>query len=278
MFITLSETRNEKLLIEWSGEITDRHAQDFCDVCNAVFTDHFDLDYMHRKYDENFYGKSFIIVVYKDNKPIAAWGGWRNDLNGRIAFQMCDFVTLPEARKGGYIVDMNYCVHDEIGKLYPQAIIYGFPGKMAWRVSIASGNAVEPFYVRIYHGITKDFKENIPFIDDSYVDNWLIRNKNARIVKLSGKYYFVIPRRIKGLIPYGIILGEISAKYKNSFKTVSKLRPLLYRSRKPGIFGEWKASHVAKYDMADSVQNSENMPPFYTADINTLHFNGVNKH
>lgn len=278
MFITLSESRNEKLLLEWSGEITDRHAQDFCNVCNTVFTDHFDLEYMHRKYDENIYGKSFIVVVYKDEKPIAAWGAWRNDLNGRTAFQLCDFVTLPEARKGGYIVDMHYCIHEEIGKLYSQAITYGFPGEMAWRVAIAQGNAVEPLYVRIYHGITKDFTENVPFIDDTYVENWLVKNKNARIIRLRGRYYFVIQGAMKGLIPYSIILGEISSKYKDSFKRAVRFRPLLYRSRKPGILGGWKAAHVSKYDMATHTQDSENMPPLYTADTNTLHFNGVNKH
>lgn len=278
MIITLSEERNEKLVLEWSGEITDKHAQDFCDVCNAVFLYHFDLDYMHRKYDENVCGKSFIMVVYKNDKPIAAWGGWRNDINGRTAFQMCDFVTLPEARKGGYIVDMNYCVHDEIGKLYPQAITYGFPGSMAWRVSIAFGNAVVPLYVRIYHGITKDFTENMPFIDDTYVENWLVKNKNARIIKLGGRYYFVRHGVMKGFIPYRIILGEISSKYKDSFRRAGRLRPLLYYSRKPGILGGLKAAHVAKYDMAANIQDSENMPLLYTADTNTLHFNGLNKH
>ena len=274
MLTTLSSERNEQLLCEWSGEITDRHAQDFCDVCNAVFSNHFDLDYMRRKYEANIYGRSFIAVVYKNAKPIAAWGAWRNDLEGKTAFQLCDFVTLPEARKGGYVLDMFNGICDELRKSYPEAVIYGYPGPMAYPVLKAIGFSVTDLYMRLYHGYTKDFAENISVIDDDYVNAFLTKKKNICISKIGGRYYLVQKFRIKRLIPAARILGEVSSKFSDSFRRAGGLRLYFYNSLLPGK----RTARAAEYDLGASEQVMKSVPPYYKADGNTLDFNGRNNH
>ena len=278
MFITLSEERNEKLLIEWSGEITDQHAQDYCDVCNAVFIDHFDLDYMRRKYEANIYGRSFIVVVYKDRKPIATQGAWRNDLDGKTAFQLCDFATLPEARKGGYILDVFYAICDEIRKSYPEGIIYGFPNHLSYPIAKALGQATAEWYSKIYHGFTQDFAENMPVIDDEYVNAFLLKKKNLLITEIKGRYYLVLKRRIKRLIPGGTILGEVSSKFSGNFRHAGKFRLCIYLSSQPGILGRSHKFNVNKYCLGKTEQVMGNIPPLYKADGLSIDFNGINKH
>ena len=265
-------------MIEWSGEITDKTAQDYCDVCNTVFMDHFDLDYMRRKFEANCYGKSFIIVVYCEDKPVATWGAWRNDLDGRTAFQMCDFATIPSVRKGGYVLDMLYALYDELGKDYPDARIYGFPGKMAHPVNRAAGWALTEYYAHIYHGPTDDFLQNMPRISDEYVENFLIKLKDAAMLTVKGKCYFVRKRMIKHLVPSGKILGEISPKFAARLPRASRLRPYVYYSLKPGIVGKRRISHVSQYHLGASKQVMDILPPVYRVDTNSMDFNGINKH
>lgn len=280
MFIILSEKRNERLLIEWSGEISDRHAQDFCDVCNAVFTDHFDLDYMHRKYEANIYGKSFIAIVYKNDKPIGTWGAWRNDLEAKTAFQLCDFATLPEARKGGYILDMSYCIHDEIRRIYPDACTYGYPGKMSAPIAKAGGEAqVTDFYMRIYTGLTEDFQENMPVIDDAYAENFLAKKRNIFVREINGQYYLYKLSKIKRIIPSGIFLGKISSELSVKFKHCKMFKLSMYYSRnKSRLLGEKRVSHSAITYLNLSVNEEGYIAPLYRSDSNSLDFNGKNKH
>ena len=180
----LSETGNEKLVCSWSDGITDKSARDFCDTANAVFMDHFDLDYMRRKYQPNIYGSSLIAIIYKDDVPVAVEGAWRNDVNGRPAFQICDTATLPSMRKRGYNTAIAKALISEIKRVYPDALVYRFSGPMSYRMAEHLGFARTLRYARIYHGETLDFLENMPVIDDAYVDAFLL-NKNDLFVKQS---------------------------------------------------------------------------------------------
>ncbi len=273
MIITLSEKRNEKLLCEWSGEITDEHAQDFCDVCNEVFSVHFDLDYIRRKYEANFYGRSFIVVVYKDDQPVAAQGAWRNDVDGRTAFQLCDFASVPSERKSGYIMDMSYCIHDEVRKHYPDGLLYGFPNSQSLPITHASGWAVSKIYQRIYRGQTEDFVQNMPYISDNYVESFALRKRNANVLRVKDRCYLVLRCRFADVILGGQIMGEISTKYKSALKPVNRLRLLTYFSGRPGIFWSRQPIHVGTYDLSLTRQVVRSVPPLYKGDGYSLDFN-----
>ena len=279
MIITLSEARNEYLVCEWSGEITDEHAQDFCDVCNTVFSAHFDLDYMHRKYyNPNIYGKNFIIVVYREGQPVSSWGGWRNDLYGRTAFQMCDFASIPSARKGGYIVDMQYCTNDEIGKYYPDAIIYGFPGENSYPIAKATGQLINDFYAKRYLWRNEDFIKSVPLVEDDYVNAFLLNKKDLYITKLNGRYYFVIKTLSRRIIPSGFIIAEVSSKFKDNFPRAGRFRVYKYYSLNPTKRSINYPNHTAKYALRNMEQIVDIIPPLYKADTRTFDFNGTNDH
>ena len=279
MLFTLSEKRNEKLLIEWSGEITDRHAQDYCDVCNAVFDDYFDLDYMRHKYEANIYGKSFILVIYKDDKAIATWGAWRNDLDGKVAFQPCDFATLPEVRKGGYILDMSYYLNEEIRKYFPDAIVYGYPGKTAYRISAAFGYSVTDLYSRIYVGDTPDFQKSMPLIDDVYAENFMLKRRNVFVKEINGQCYLLARIKLKHIVPAKIFLGKVSRDVCKKFKSGSIFGLCIYNSLNKGmILGKQRLRHASIHYLGTQFYEEGYFPPLYKADTASIDFNGRNKH
>ena len=276
MIITLSEERNEKLLCEWSGEISDKHAQDFCDVCNQVFRDHFDLEYMHRKYDVNCYGRSFIIVVYKDGKPAGTMGVWRNDFDERPAFQLVDFATVESARKGGYDLEMLFAIFNEVNNKCPGGLIYAFPHKMSYPVYSAAGFACQTLHKRIFHGANQDFLNSMPFIDDTYVEQYLTKKKRIGLVNIKGKCYLVALYKAKRIIPAAQFLGEVNSSCSSAFKRVSRVRLLVYRSTKPGILRNRGLTHAVTYDPASVKQVMGRIPPYFMEDSCTLDFNGLN--
>lgn len=279
MFITLSEKRDEKILIEWSDEITDEHAQDFCDVCNTALVGFYDLDYMRRKYSTNIYGKGLISIFYKDGKPIATTGARRNDLNGLLAFEYCDTCTAPEARGGAYVMDLFPAINDEVAKLYPDAYTYGFPNIRFWSVLKASGSTVIAFYKHIYHGKTKDFQESVPFIDDDYAEAFLLKRKNIRLCskKIGEEFYLLESVKIKRVIPGSIIWGKISRKTAEKLRKSRLPRLIVYYSVKEGLFRTKYPPHVTVNYLGNPSEKISLVPPLYRADTNSIDYNGINE-
>ena len=280
MIITLSEERNEKLLCEWSGEITDEHAQDFCDVCNAVFSDHFDLDYIRRKYEANIYGKSFIAVLYKDGVPVAAEGAWRNDIDGRPSFQICDTATLPAMRKRGYNTAIAKTIISQARQAFPNGQIYRFSGPMSHHMSELLGFARTNLYLNMSCRASEDFLANVPVIDDAYADTFLNHKKGVHLLRINtywgGGHYFLAKKlTLKHVVPAAIVLGQVSSSYEGKFRRLSRCRFLLYYSRKRGILGDRYIARIGKYDLCRADQVMDFVPPMYKSDGNSLDFNNA---
>ncbi len=272
MIITLSEKRNEKLVFDWGDEITEQHAQDFCDVCNVVFEDNYTVPYILERFGVNIYGAGYICIVYKDDKPVGVLAGIRNDLDGNVAFQGEHFATLPEARKGGYPLDMDYYIHQEVGRRYPGALIYGFPNDEARAVGIAGGSAHAILYQRIYCGATKDFRENIPFISDDYAEAFTLKKKKAAILQAGGKCYAVFLYKMKKFIPAGIIIGEVSSKFIGKVPSAGKLRFYRYFSRTKGVLGLKNVLKSTSYKLGAANQDNNPIPPAYKTCHNSSDF------
>lgn len=264
MIITLSEERNEKIVFEWGDEITDEHAQDFCDVCNEVFTDHYTVPYIKERFGVNIYGAGYITVAYKDDKPLSCLGGIRNDIDGIPGFQHEHFASMPSIREtSGYILETFFCIYDEVSKLYPDALFWTFPGSMAYPVYKAAGYASAVHYMRIYHGANEDFLESMPLIPDDYAEAFTFKKKNAAIMKIHGKYYAVMKRTIKHYIPAGTILGEVSSRFYDKVPHVGIGRVYLYSSLKPGILRNRNASNVIMYRLGQTKQTPDIIPDDY---------------
>ena len=277
MIVRLSSKRNEKICCEWSGDISEKHAQDFCDVANAVFGDHFDLDYMRRKYEENCYGRSFILVIYQDELPVATWGAWRNDLWGKVAFQLCDFATLPSVRKKGYVLDLFSHVCDEVGQHCSGATIYGFPGTMSYPVNKAMGWATANFYLRCFCGMTKDFLDSVPAIEEVYVEEFFSRKKKLYVMDCGGERFLLRTPSRRTPVPAGMFLGRVGDAHAGRFPVLKRPCLLFYRSLRPGIFFRHRrVTHVAKYVPGATRQIMDAVPPLYKVDSYSLDFNGSN--
>ena len=272
MIITLSEKRNEKLVFDWAEEMTEQHAQDFCDVCNVVFEDNYTVPYILERFGVNIYGGGFICTAYKDDKPVAVLGGFRNDFDGKTAFQLEHFATLPQVRKSGYNVDLIFTMLDEVGKRCPDALIYGFPNDEAEAVDVAAGFAQGKLYQRIYCGSTKDFRENIPFISDDYAEAFTLKKKKAAILQAGGKCYAVFLYKMKNLIPAGIIVGEVSSKFIGKVPSAGKLRFYRYFSRTKGILGLKNVLKSTTYQLGAAKQDNNPLPPAYKTTHNSTDF------
>ena len=280
MIITLSEKRNEKVVFVWAEEMTEQHAQDFCDVCNAVFKKpHYTVPYIMSRFGVNIYGGNggFIVVAYKDDEPLAALGGIRDDFNSRTAFQLEHFASMPAARKSGYVLDVIYCIFDEVSKRYPTALIYGFPGEQAYPVDAAAGFVLAEFYQRIFHGSTEDFLQSMPLIDDEFAENFTLRKKRAAILTVKGKCYACFPYFSRKIIPTGIIVGEVSSKFKGTVPNAGKFRLYYYHSLKPGILGRRALIMAATYQLGASQQTMDVVPPMYKHNgrATDFYFNGL---
>ena len=272
MIITLSEKRNEKLVFEWAEEMTEQHAQDFCEVCNVVFEDNYTVPYILERFGVNIYGGGFICTAYKDDKPLACLGGFRNDIDGKTAFMFEHFASMPYARKGGYVVEMFFCIFNEVEKRYPDAIFFTYPSEKAYPVYVAAGFAQGRLYQRIYCGSTKDFRENIPFISDDYAEAFTLRKKRAAILQAGGKCYAVLLYKMKKLIPAGIIVGEVSSKFVGKVPAAGKLRFYRYYSRTKGVLGQKGILKSITYQLGAAKQEDNPIAPAYKTTHNSTDF------
>ena len=87
---------------KWSDDLTEQFIKDFIFVQNQVlFLGAFTEAFFKKKYIDNLYGRSLIIVVYDNDQPIAAQVYWRNDLDGKLAYQSADSSVIKSYRKKG---------------------------------------------------------------------------------------------------------------------------------------------------------------------------------
>ena len=61
-------------------EMNEKEKNDFIKVFNEVFNENWTLETFNRKYIDNIYGNSHIIIAYDNNLPVGIRSYWRNDL------------------------------------------------------------------------------------------------------------------------------------------------------------------------------------------------------
>ena len=66
----------------WSDMVDDKFISDYNLLQNTVFHNGYNKELFKKKYLDNIYGSSIIIVVYSNYKPIGARAFWRNDIDG----------------------------------------------------------------------------------------------------------------------------------------------------------------------------------------------------
>ncbi len=209
---------------QWSDSLEDQFVKDFISVQNQVlFKGSFTYAFFKKKYIDNPYGKSLLLVVYDGNKPIAAIADWRNDLGDRLAYQSADGNVIKEYRKKGVFTKTESVMNSYIEK---DAVVYGFPNmksypafvKMKWY--LVSESRVNLF---LFPYQMKD--EKIPY---DYAKWWILGHNNLYSIKWLGHYYLVRKRINK---PVCRVLGEVDKQTASLFQTYKQFTFLTFSSR-----------------------------------------------
>ena len=172
----------------WSTDVDEKFISDFCKVEHEVFHNGYSKEYFEHKFIRNIYGASVLEVVYVDDNPSAARALWRNDLDGREAYQPGDTCVLDNCRGKGVFTEMTM---RSIAMLPKDAIIYNFPNhksypgymKMGWKLLHEYG--VRLFTVKRY------LTEHPKMMDDDYASWWVIGNDNLYYIKRGLRYFLV---------------------------------------------------------------------------------------
>lgn len=196
--------------IRWSDSLDEKFIVDYLSLQNEVFNCGTREEF-EKQFFQNIYGKSLLVVVYSGEEPVAARALWRNDVDGREAYQPGSVCVKKIYRGKGIFTLMT---QKAIALLPSDSVIYTFPNinslsgykKMGWCIYGA-------YKARLYLSYTKYSKEHPVQIDDEYV-NWWLKGKSLWCKKI-GQRYFLLQKDKRPLCYH--ILGEIGKKSASLF-------------------------------------------------------------
>ena len=197
--------------IRWSNSVDERFSQDFRHVCSAVFKNDFSQELFDRKFMQNIYGPSVLVVVYIDHIPSAARALWRNDIDGKEAYQPGDTCVMENCRGKGVFSIMT---KKSIAFLPESAIIYNFPNpnsfpgyiKMGWKL-------LHDYNMRLLTSYKEYIKEHPVKMDDDYANWWLV-GRDLTYTKRFG-HYFLLQKDHRPMCYR--ILSEVSEQIAKKF-------------------------------------------------------------
>ena len=217
----------------WSDNTDDNFINDYNLLQQTVFKNGYSKDLFKKKYLDNIYGQSIIIVVYSNDKPIGARAFWRNDINGSEAYQPGDVCVLKDYRGKGVFTEMT---KQAFAMLEKDAIIYTYPNENSFPAHIKMGNKlVAKYYPRLFSH-KKYQKEHTLKLDKNYVDWWFSASERIKHIKRNDCYYLVINY---GLPFMYIILDEVDKDIAKKFPK-SYIGIYFYRSTKISFYNKHK--------------------------------------
>lgn len=176
----------------WTTELDEKFIADFCTVEQSVFRNIYSMEYFEQKYIRNIYGPSVLEVVYIDGVRSAARALWRNDIEGREAYQPGDTCVMENCRGKGVFSEMT---KRAITLLPPDAIIYNFPNQYSYPGYMKLGwSLLHEYGVRLFTP-KRYFKEHPIKMDNQYARWWVEGNKHLSYLKKGDKYFLVRPDR-----------------------------------------------------------------------------------
>lgn len=180
----------EKIIydIRWSNAVDEKFSQDFRQVCSTVFNNDFSQELFDRKFIQNIYGPSVLVVVYIDDVPSAARALWRNDIDGKEAYQPGDTCVMENCRGKGVFSVMT---RKSIAYLPDSAIIYNFPNPNSYPGYIKMGwNLLHNYNVCLLTNYDA-YKKEHPFMMDANYANWWVKGRNLTYTKRFGHYFLL---------------------------------------------------------------------------------------
>ena len=206
----------------WTNETDDKFIKDWQLVENTVFGG-FGDDVVKRKYLDNVYGPSIMIVAYMDGKPVGADALWRNDVYGQEAYQSDDTCVLEAARGKGIMTGFT---QKELSMAPANSYIYGSPnGKSYWAYKKMNWNeiAMYPRILSCSKKYAKDCPEKMPC---DYAKWWII-GSNKFHIKRGNHYYLISTTQRKYLAN---LIAEVDKTTAELYPRFRKLSVFVYRS------------------------------------------------
>lgn len=247
----MDEERKYIVKAVWSSKLTTDMIRDFCFACNTVFGGNMTEESFRKKYVENIYGDSVICVVYDENGcTVGARALWRNDIDGKRAFQPCDTCVLKQYRGQKIFEKMTAYALDMIST---DDVIYNFPNANSRRLYLKLGWTVNGEYKpRFWKGYKAYISEHPERMSDEYF-NWWVKEKcgdKYMFLKKGGKYYLV-KNRGKFL---RMVTAEISAKTACQLRKASGFRLLVYLSKTIRNYNKNHESYYVLYKSKNDIK------------------------
>lgn len=217
----------------WSDKADDKFIDDYNLVQNTVFQNGYNKELFKKKFLENIYGPSIIIVVYSNERPIAARAFWRNDIDGIEAYQPGDVCVLEECRGKGVFTEMT---KKAFAMLPEDAITYTFPNSNSFPAHLKMGNKLVASYYPCLFTHKRYQKEHTLKLDKDYADWWFSGSDRIKYIKRNGCYYLVIDY---GLPFMYIVLAEVEKETAKKFPK-SCMGIYFYRSTKTSFYNKNK--------------------------------------
>lgn len=217
----------------WSNKVDDKFISDYNLLQETVFKNRYSKELFKKKYLDNIYGPSIIIVVYCNENPIGARAFWRNDIDGKEAYQPGDVCVLEEFRGNGVFTEMT---KKAFAMLQNNAIIYTYPNSNSFPAHLKMGNKlVASYYPRLFTH-KRYQKEHTLKLDKDYTNWWFSTSGRIRYIKRYSCYYLVIDY---GLPFMYIVLAEVEEEVAKIFPK-SCLGIYFYRSTKTSFYNKNK--------------------------------------
>lgn len=176
----------------WTSNADDTFFSDFCHIEYQVFQSKKQQNSFRRKYYDNLYGQSILVVVYDSDEPVAARALWRNDIEGREAYQPADTCVMENYRGKGIFSEMT---RRSMELLPPNVIIYNFPNQYSYPGYLKMGwSLLHEYGFRLFTP-KRYFKEHNVKMDNDYAQWWVMGNSHLSYLKLGDKYFLVKPDR-----------------------------------------------------------------------------------
>ncbi len=207
-----------------SSELSTEEKLHFTKVINAVFEENRTEKDFDKKFVDNIYGNSIIVIVYDGTSPVAVRALWRNDLEGEKAYQPCDTAVCSSHRRRGIFEYMTTLALEWAGN----AVIYNYPNSNSRRLYLKREWEInKQYYLRFLVTNSTYKKTNGDFIDKEYAD-WWFKGKEGIVRVKRGNSFYLARKRKNGIY---IVIDEISKEYfsENSYPAL-KLGLLVYRS------------------------------------------------
>lgn len=224
--------------IRWSNAVDEKFSQDFRHVCSTVFNNDFSQELFDRKFIQNIYGPSVLVVVYIDDVPSAARALWRNDIDNKEAYQPGDTCVMENCRGKGVFSVMT---KKSIAFLPETAIIYNFPNPNSYPGYIKMGwKLLHDYNVRLLSSYNEYEKEHPVVMDDKYAKWWIV-GRDLTYTNRFG-HYFLLQKDHRPMCYR--ILAEVSEQTAKKFSR-TRCGLFFYKSERQTWYNKrFALSHV----------------------------------